>query len=252
MKTTIVMPTYNEAINLPKIVEIILQQPIEDLNILVVDDNSPDGTGNLAEELKISTHGKVQVMHREGKQGLGSAYRQGFLEAISQGADYVGQMDSDFSHPADKLPEMVKLLSDYDLVIGSRYVEGGKLDESWPFWRKALSGFGNWYARTILQMPVQDATGGFKIWQKEVIESIPLDKVKSNGYVFQVEMNYLAYLSDFKITEIPIYFADRRWGESKMNFRIQIEAAFRTWKLLSLYRDLRKNKTKNRRYIRLD
>lgn len=240
MKTTIVIPTYNEAENLPRLVEELFLLPVEDLNILVVDDNSPDGTGRIAEELKQTTNGKVQVMHRAGKLGLGSAYIQGFQLAMENGADYIGQMDADFSHPPVKVVELLAAIQDCDVALGSRYVPGGKLDERWPFWRKALSGFGNFYARTILSMPLRDVTGGFRLWRKETLFTMPLQRVKSNGYVFQVEMGYVAHLLGFKFKEIPIYFADRRWGESKMSFRIQVEAAFRTWKLLGLYKDLRK------------
>ena len=240
MKTTIVIPTYNEAENLPRLVDELFLLPLENLNILVVDDNSRDGTGRIAEELKRTTSGKVQVMHRAGKLGLGSAYIQGFQMAMENGADYIGQMDADFSHPPAKVVELLAAIQDCDVALGSRYVPGGKLDERWPFWRKALSGFGNFYARTILSMPLRDVTGGFRLWRKETLAAMPLQRVKSNGYVFQVEMGYIAHLLGFNFKEIPIYFADRRWGESKMSFRIQVEAAFRTWKLLGLYKDLRK------------
>ena len=242
MKTVIVIPTFNEAQNLPQLVDEILLLPVEDLNILVVDDNSRDGTGRIAEELKRTTQGKVQVLHRAGKLGLGSAYIQGFQRAIQNGADIIGQMDADFSHPTSKVVELINALENSDVALGSRYVAGGKLDECWPFWRKALSGFGNFYARTILNMPIRDVTGGFRFWKKETLEAMPLQRVKSNGYVFQVEMGYVAHLLGFKFLEIPIYFADRRWGESKMSFRIQVEAAFRTWNLLGQYKDLRQKK----------
>lgn len=237
MKTTIVIPTYNEAENLPKIVEAVLALPV-DIDILVVDDNSPDGTGEIAEKLKTETNGKVQVMHRKGKLGLGSAYIQGFHQAIRNGADFIGQMDADFSHPIEKLPEMLQTLNSCDFVLGSRYVKGGSLDEKWPAWRKGLSGFGNFYARTILGMKIRDVTGGYRLWRKETLNAMPLERVRSNGYIFQVEMGYVATRLGFKCKEIPIHFADRRWGVSKMSFRIQIEAAFRTWVLLGMYRDL--------------
>ncbi|MEN6436409.1 MAG: polyprenol monophosphomannose synthase [Anaerolineaceae bacterium] len=242
MKTTIVIPTYNEVENLPRLVDALFALPIEDLNILVVDDNSRDGTGLLADELSKSTNGKVQVLHRAGKLGLGSAYIQGFQLAMEKGADYIGQMDADFSHPPAKVVELIAALESCDMALGSRYVPGGQLDERWPFWRKALSSFGNFYARTILSMPLRDVTGGFRLWKKQTLQAMPLQRVKSNGYVFQVEMAYIAHLLGFHFTEIPIYFADRRWGESKMSFKIQVEAALRTWKLLGLYRDLRKKK----------
>jgi dolichol-phosphate mannosyltransferase len=237
LNTTIVIPTYNEAENLTKLVNALMELPL-DLNILVVDDNSPDGSGEIAEKLKIETGGRVDVIHRSGKLGLGSAYIHGFKHAIAQGADFIGQMDADFSHPMDKIPALVNVLEDYDFSLGSRYVTGGSLDENWPFWRKALSGFGNLYARTILGMKIRDVTGGFRIWRKKTLQSMPLERIRSNGYIFQVEMAYVATRLGFKCKEIPIHFADRRWGESKMSFRIQFEAAFRTWVLLGMYHDL--------------
>jgi dolichol-phosphate mannosyltransferase len=206
--------------------------------LLIVDDNSPDGTGKIADDLGLKTRGRVQVMHRTGKLGLGTAYIQGFKLAISNGADAVGQMDADFSHPPEKIVELVKTLETCDMALGSRYVPGGQLDERWPFWRKALSGFGNFYARTILGLPLLDVTGGFRLWKKATLLAMPLDRIRSNGYVFQVEMAYVANKLGFKFKEIPIYFADRRWGESKMSMRIQIEAAIRVWQLPGLYRDL--------------
>lgn len=238
MKTTIIIPTYNEAINLPILVDRLLELPVQNLNILVVDDNSPDGTGVIADELSTKTSGRVSVMHRTGKLGLGTAYIQGFHQAIKDGADAIGQMDADFSHPPEKIIELVKTLESCDMALGSRYVPGGKLDERWPFWRKALSGFGNFYARTILGLPLRDVTGGFRLWKKETLSAMPLDRIRSNGYVFQVEMAFVASKLGFKFREIPIYFADRRWGTSKMSFRIQIEAAIRVWQLPGLYRDL--------------
>jgi len=242
MKITIVIPTYNEAENIAKISEAVFALPVPDLNILVVDDNSPDGTGEMAEGISQATGGKLQVLHRTGKQGLGSAYRQGFRVAIDQGAGAICQMDADFSHPIEKIPELVRTLETADIAIGSRYVTGGRLDERWPFWRKALSAFGNTYARTILGLKIRDCTGGFRLWRREVLQAMPLERVKSNGYIFQVEMAYLAALLGFKSKEIPIYFADRRWGTSKMSLRIQLEAAYRVWLLPGVYTDLRRKR----------
>lgn len=239
MKTTIVVPTYNESENLRKLVETVFALPLEDLHVLVVDDNSPDGTGDLAEELGKEWNGRVHVMHRQGKQGLGTAYKAGFIQAIEEGADYIGQMDADFSHPIDKIPEMVEKAADYDWVIGSRYVKGGKLDESWPVSRKLLSGFGNFYARAILGMKMKDVTGGFKIWRKETLQAMPLDRIKASGFMFQVEMNYVATRLGMKPCEIPIYFKDREAGTSKMDFAIKWEAAVKTWSLRSRYKDLK-------------
>lgn len=238
MNIRLVIPTYNEAENLPKLVSALLSLPDLDIHLLIVDDNSPDGTGKIADELSASYPGRVDVLHRAGKLGLGSAYIQGFQWCLAHGAEAIGQMDADFSHPIEKIREMAETLSACDVVIGSRYVKGGSLDERWPFWRKALSNFGNFYARTILGLPIRDVTGGFKLWRSETLADMPLDRVKSNGYVFQVEMNYVATRLGFRFKEIPIYFADRRWGKSKMSFRIQVEAAVRVWRLLGLYPDL--------------
>ncbi len=238
MKTTIIIPTYNEAKNLPVLVEKLFELPLEDLSILVVDDNSPDGTGNIAEELCVQHNGRVSVLHRAGKLGLGTAYIQGFQLAMEKGAEAVGQMDADFSHPPEKIVELVKTLESCDMALGSRYVPGGKLDERWPFWRKALSGWGNFYARTILGLKLRDVTGGFRLWKSHTLKSMPLDRIRSNGYIFQVEMAYVANKLGFKFKEVPIYFADRRWGQSKMSFRIQIEAAIRVWQLPAMYKDL--------------
>lgn len=242
MKTTIIVPTYNEAENLEKLVAAVLALPLPDLNMLIVDDNSPDGTGEIAEQLSVKYEGRVKVMHREGKQGLGSAYIQGFQFAIADGADAIGQMDADFSHPIDKLMEMTETLESCDAVIGSRYVAGGRLDERWPVWRKALSGWGNFYARTILGMPIRDVTAGFTFWRRETLQGMPLERIRSNGYVWQVEMKYVASRLGYTFKEIPIYFQDRRFGTSKMSFKIQMEAAIRTWQLPGMYKDLPKLK----------
>lgn len=238
MKITIVIPTYNEAENLPRLVSALFALPIPDLRLLVVDDNSPDGTGKLAEELSAQYDGRIGVLHRPGKLGLGSAYIQGFQRCLLEGAEAVLQMDADFSHPVEKIPELIAILEQCDFAIGSRYVPGGRLDEHWPLWRKGLSAWGNFYARTILGMTIRDVTGGFKLWRAATLRAMPLEQIKSNGYVFQVEMNYAATRLGFSSREIPIYFADRRWGQSKMNFRIQIEAAIRVWQLPGMYRGL--------------
>lgn len=239
MKITIVIPTYNESENLPKLVSEVLALPIEEINLLIVDDNSPDGTGALAEQLGQKYSGRLHVMHRAGKLGLGTAYNQGFRKAMEEGADVIGQMDADFSHPISAIPLMVDKIQKYDVVIGSRYVAGGKLDEKWPFYRKWLSSFGNFYARTILGLKIKDVTGGFKLWRRETLQQLPLDRIKSNGYVFQVEMNYTASKLGFTFFEIPIYFQERTMGTSKMNLSISWEAAVRTWKLLGMYKDLK-------------
>jgi dolichol-phosphate mannosyltransferase len=237
LRITVVIPTYNEAENLPKIVEAVFTLPL-DLHVLVVDDNSPDGTGKIADGLSQQTAGKVQVMHRAGKQGLGTAYVQGFGRALEDGAEAVAQMDADFSHPCEKLVDMSQALENCSVVIGSRYVAGGRLDEHWSAFRKALSSWGNVYARTILAVPLRDVTAGFKMWKRETLLGMPLQRIRSSGYVFQVEMSYVAYRLGYTFKEIPIYFTDRRAGQSKMSLRIQVEAAMRVWQLIGMYRDL--------------
>ncbi len=237
-RLTIIIPTYNEAENLPRLVSALFRTPIEGLHLLIVDDNSPDGTGDLAEDLARRQAGRIQVLHRSGKLGLGTAYIQGFRHALQQGAQVIGQMDADFSHPVEKLPELLDALQTCDVVVGSRYVPGGRLDERWPLWRKALSAFGNAYARTILGLPVRDATGGFRLWKRAALERLPLERVRSNGYAFQVETIYLACKLGCTCREVPIYFADRRWGTSKMSFAIQKEAAIRVWQIKWEYRHL--------------
>jgi dolichol-phosphate mannosyltransferase len=239
MRTTIVLPTYNEAENLPKLVSALLSLPLE-LSVLVVDDHSPDGTGEIAEMLSGQYPARVFVLHRAGKMGLRSAYIEGFRRAFDRGAEAIVQMDADFSHDPAVLPEMASRIASCDVVIGSRYVKGGSLDERWPAWRKLLSAFGNFYARTILSFPLRDVTTGYRMWRREVLQNMPLDRIRSNGYIFLVEMAYIAYLMGYKITEIPIHFADRRWGKSKMSLKIQLEAAMRIWDVWWHYRDLHK------------
>ncbi|RME07235.1 MAG: polyprenol monophosphomannose synthase [Anaerolineae bacterium] len=237
-KITVVLPTYNERDNLPRIVSAVLAQPLAGLNLLIVDDNSPDGSGDVAEELARAHPGRVEVLHRPEKQGLGPAYVQGFQHALRRGADCIAQMDADFSHPPQTLVQMADLLAHYDVVLGSRYVSGGALDTDWPFWRKALSRFGNAYARAILGMKARDVTGGYRMWRAETLAAIPWERVRSNGYAFQIEMLYIAARLGFRIAEIPIYFAERQAGRSKMSLRIQIEAALRVWQIRFAYRDL--------------
>jgi dolichol-phosphate mannosyltransferase len=239
LKIIVVTPTYNEAENLPNLVSALFSLPL-DLRVLVVDDNSPDGTGTVADELARQHAGRVSVLHRAEKQGLRTAYLEGFASALETDADVIVQMDADFSHDPAALVAMSERLALCDLVLGSRYVDGGSVDERWPFWRKGLSAFGNFYARTILGLPLRDVTTGYRMWRREALQSIPFERNQSNGYIFLVEMAYLAHCLEFKIGEAPIYFADRRWGKSKMSFKIQAEAALRIWQVGWGYRDLRK------------
>jgi dolichol-phosphate mannosyltransferase len=238
---TVVIPTYNEAENLPKLVSALFDLGL-DLKVLVVDDNSPDGTGQAADQLALEHRGRVAVIHRPGKLGLGSAYIQGFRHALEAGAQVVAQMDADFSHPPQILPMLVNALEHCDVALGSRYIPGGSVDLEWPAWRKGLSAFGNLYARLILHLPVRDATGGFRAWRCEALSGMPLQRIKSNGYAFQVEMTYVAHRLGYSFQEIPFYFADRQWGHSKMSFRIQREAAVRVWLMLFEYRSLKRKK----------
>ena len=239
MRILVVIPTYNEAENLPRLVSALFALNL-DLHILVVDDNSPDGTGEIAEALK-TQHRRLDVLHRTQKNGLGPAYLAGFRRALAtEGIDAIAQMDADFSHDPAVLPKMAALLEndEADIVLGSRYVPGGRLDEAWPLWRKALSTFGNLYARAILRIPVRDITGGYRLWKRTALAAMPLERIRANGYIFQVEMIYVAHKLGFRIAEVPIYFRERQWGQSKMSFRIQREAALSVWQLLKRYKDL--------------
>jgi dolichol-phosphate mannosyltransferase len=233
------VPTYNEAENLPKLVSALFSLPLE-LSVLVVDDNSPDGTGRIADSLAQAHPGKLTVHHRSGKLGLRSAYLTGFELALKSDAEALAQMDADFSHDPQKLVEMARTLESCDVVLGSRYVPGGSVDDNWPIWRKGLSAWGNFYSRTILQIPLRDITTGFRLWRRETLLGMPLERIKASGYIFLVEMAYMAYCLGYKFGEVPIHFSDRRWGKSKMSFRIQAEAAFRIWETLWQFRDLRK------------
>ena len=238
MQLTVVIPTYNEAENLPKLVSVLFALELPDLHLVVVDDNSPDGTGALADELALASGGRLSVLHRPSKLGLGTAYVNGFRQALEAGAEAVAQMDADFSHPPELLLKLLDALESCDVAMGSRYIPGGAVDERWPLWRKGLSSFGNMYARTILRLPVRDATGGYRMWRRDALLGIPLERVRSNGYAFQVETAYIAYRLGYTFREVPFYFADRRWGHSKMSFRIQREAAVRVWQMLFEYRRL--------------
>lgn len=238
VKTFIVVPTYNEKDNLPILVEALFELDIEDLHILIVDDNSPDGTGKIADEIKEKNTARVSVLHRKGKLGLGTAYLSGFKYCLEQGADQIVQMDADFSHNPNKVTELIERLKVSDMALGSRYIRGGSLDEDWAFWRKGLSSFGNLYTRLILRMPIKDVTGGFRAWKRKTLEGIPLERVKSQGYAFQIEMAYITHLMGYSISEVPIYFADRSRGDSKMSLKIQVEAAKRVWSILFEYRDI--------------
>jgi dolichol-phosphate mannosyltransferase len=243
-KIIVVLPTFNEAENIAAVTSEILALNIPDLEILIVDDNSPDGTGRIADDLA-ATEPRIHVIHRPGKQGLGRAYIQGFGWAIDHGADVIMQMDSDFSHPPRYLPAILEALKGSDAVIGSRYTKGGKLDERWSIWRKLLSWWANviWVG-TILRTSVRDATGGFRAWRRNTLIGMGLERVRSNGYVFQVEITYIALRLGYKIVEVPIYFEDRRMGQSKMGLSIQIEAALRVFQVFWRHHSLNPSQRK--------
>ena len=240
MNILVVTPTYNEAENLPKLVSALFTLPLN-LRILVVDDNSPDGTGQIADELARQDT-RLQVVHRPGKMGLRSAYLTAFRQVLqNKDVDIIAQMDADLSHDPTTLVDMAQRINTFDVVLGSRYVDGGSVDERWPLWRKWLSAFGNFYSRSILGFPLRDVTTGYRLWRREALQAMPLDRVRASGYVFQVEMVYLAYCLEYNIGEVPIYFPDRRWGQSKISFRIQAEAAMLVWLVRWNYRDIRRN-----------
>ncbi|MCL7972716.1 MAG: polyprenol monophosphomannose synthase [marine benthic group bacterium] len=223
------MPTYNEAANLPSIVPAVLAQD-QRIDVLVVDDGSPDGTGALADSMA-AENARVSVLHRQGKQGLGSAYLKGFSWGLERGYSYLLEMDSDHSHDPKYLPELLAAVeSDYDLVIGSRYVSGVNVI-NWPMSRLLLSWFANRYARVVTGLPLSDATAGFKVFRREVLEAIDFEKVGSTGYAFQIEMDFRAWKKGFRVGEVPIVFVDREEGESKMSRTIVREAVWRVWAL---------------------
>jgi dolichol-phosphate mannosyltransferase len=230
----LVLPTYNEAENIEPIVRAARAQLREGDRILVVDDNSPDGTGRIADRLAGEIEG-VEVLHRPGKQGLGRAYLAGFQRALDGGAELVLEMDSDFSHDPADLPRLIAAAHDADLVLGSRYVPGGSVTD-WGLLRKLVSRGGSWYARRVLGVGVRDLTGGFKCFRRSVLESLDLETVHADGYGFQIELTYRAIKARFDVVEIPIVFRDRRVGQSKMNARIALEAV---WKVPALRRPLR-------------
>jgi dolichol-phosphate mannosyltransferase len=241
----IVLPTYNEADNLPALTAALLALPLANMQIIVVDDASPDGTGETANRLAAHHPGRIYVLHRSDERGLGRAYVAGFRHALQLGAQYIVQMDADFSHNPADVPRLLHAAASADLVIGSRYVEGGALDVHWNWWRRFLSWWANRvWAQLFLGTTVQDATAGFRCWRRGTLEGIGLDRVRSNGYVFQVEMSYMAERLGYRIVEVPIFFEERRVGRSKMTMGVKIEATWRTaalrWRHRSLAREGRR------------
>jgi dolichol-phosphate mannosyltransferase len=233
----LVLPTYNEAENVEAMVDALLPRlasAAPEHRLLIVDDNSPDGTGRIADELA-GRHEAVEVLHRTGKEGLGRAYLAGFAHAIERGADLLLEMDCDFSHDPADVPRLIEAAAGADLVLGSRYIPGGGV-AGWKWYRRLLSRGGSWYARMILRVHVRDLTGGFKCFHRRVLEAIDLDDIQADGYGFQIEMTYRTIQAGFEVREVPIVFHDRRAGESKMNPRIAVEAV---WKVPALRRRMR-------------
>lgn len=228
MKALVIIPTYNERENLVPLLKQIFSEGLP-LEVLIIDDNSPDGTGAVADEIAASDP-RVHTMHRAGKMGLGSAYVAGFQYALQRDYDAVFEMDADFSHNPDSLPEFLRELENADLVVGSRYLHGVTV-VNWPLKRLVLSYGANVYSRVITGMSIKDLTGGYKCFRRQVLEALDLSRVKSDGYGFQIEINYKAWRKGFRIKEIPIMFVDRRAGESKMNQKIVWEAAWMVWRL---------------------
>lgn len=229
MRALVVVPTYNEAENINQLVEAVLASTPASVDVLIVDDNSPDGTGALADILAVRHEPRVHVLHREKKMGLGTAYVNGFRWGMSRGEYAVLiEMDADFSHKPSYLKTMLETLETADVAIGSRYVPGGGT-VNWGLGRKILSRGGSLYSRLILGAPVRDFTGGFNGWRRPVLDAVDLGSLKSDGYSFQIELKYRAFLRGFRIREFPIVFEDRKVGKSKMNRRIVFEALARVW-----------------------
>jgi dolichol-phosphate mannosyltransferase len=224
-RTVVVIPTYNERENIQRIVpQILAATPCE---IVVVDDESPDGTAEVVAGMG-ARDPRVHLLRHHPKMGIGPAYKAGFADALARGAELIVQMDADLSHPPEMLPRFVELAGDCDVVVGSRYIRGITV-VNWPIERLLLSYFGNWYARRVTGVPLRDATGGFKCWRRDALVGIDLDGVRSNGYAFQIEMNFRAWRRGFRLREVPIVFVDRDTGDSKMNKRIGLEALWICW-----------------------
>ena len=231
--TLVIVPTYNERENLPLLIEALLRH--EGMQVLIVDDGSPDGTGAEADRLSAQSGGRVQVMHRRGPRGLGRSYIDGMRAALATGAASICQMDADFSHDPADVPRLAAAAENADLVIGSRYVAGGQL-RNWPWHRRVLSAFANRYVRAITRLPVHDATSGFRCWRRELLARLPLDRIASDGYAFQVETTWHARALGARIREVPITFVERRQGASKLSGRVIAESALLPWRLSGRHR----------------
>lgn len=228
MKVLIIVPTYNEKENIQRLVTAVLKQH-DAIELLIIDDNSPDGTGAIVEQM-MTSEPRLHIIKRPGKMGLGSAYVTGFKHALKQDYDYIMEMDADFSHNPDDIPKLIEAAQNNDLVIGSRYCCGINII-NWPIERLMISYFASKYVRLITGMPIKDPTGGFKCFKRKVLEKIDLDNIRSEGYSFQIEMNYKAWVRGFKLKEVSIVFTERVDGHSKMSKKIVYEAAWMVWKL---------------------
>jgi dolichol-phosphate mannosyltransferase len=226
----VVIPTYNERDNLPGLIAALLRHA--DLRVLVVDDGSPDGTGEEADRLHAAHGERVRVIHRSGARGFGLSYVDGMRAALATDAAFICQMDADFSHDPADIPRLLDAARSADLVIGSRYVPGGKL-RNWPLRRVLLSTFGNWYVRMLTRLPVHDCTSGFRCWRRALLARMPLERIVSDGYAFQVELTWEARDADARISEVPITFVERRQGASKISSAVIAESAVLPWRLLS-------------------
>lgn len=231
LQVLVIIPTYNEAENLPRLVEELLSLDVDKLEVLIIDDKSPDGTGQIADKLAERYPKRIEVLHREAKLGLGTAYVDGFARALEKGAEAVVHMDADFSHPPQIIPKFLERLGDYDIVVGSRYVPGGNIDPSLTLWRRFLSKSGNRYVRLITGLKFHDATSGFRCFRREVLEGIELHRVRSTNYIFLVEMAYACQRKGYRVTEIPISFKARTRGQSKISWTIIWEALWRPWQM---------------------
>ena len=229
MKALVIIPTYNESENILKIIEAILRQKIEGLDVLVIDDNSPDGTGGIVEKIA-GPQSRVKLIKRPGKSGLGTAYVRGFKYALEHGYERVIEMDAAFSHDPAELPNLLKASQTYDIVLGSRYIHGVNV-VNWPLSRLILSMGASLYTKLVTGLPVKDCTSGFKCFKRQVLQNLDLDQVQSDGYSFQIELNFKAWKKGFTLGEIPIIFIDRRAGTSKMSRKIVWEAVWMVWKL---------------------
>lgn len=228
MRPLVIVPTYNERSNLPILTAALLRIP--EAAVLVVDDGSPDGTGDIADELATASNGRISVLHRSGPRGLGLSYVEGMRHALGTDATVFCQMDADLSHDPKDVPRLVEASKDADLVIGSRYIPGGGVD-NWPKHRELLSKFANRYVRSVTGLRIADATSGFRCWRRELVQRLPLHEIVSNGYAFQVEMAWEAALAGGRISEVPITFVDRQHGASKLSGRVIVESALVPWRL---------------------